>query len=132
MERARKDEVVLVVEDDVLVRDTVMRLLRGLGYRVIEAAAADAALTILRSDRTIHLLFTDVVLPGRIGGRELAAEARKLRPGLKILFTSGYAQNSIVHHGRLDEGVSLLSKPYKKEALARIVRGLLDQPPAAG
>jgi signal transduction histidine kinase/ActR/RegA family two-component response regulator len=127
MERARTDEVVLVVEDDVLVRDTVTRLLRGLGYRVLEAANADSALAVLRSDAAVHLLFTDVVLPGRIGGRELAVEGRKIRPELRVLFTSGYTQNSIVHHGRLDDGVSLLSKPYKKDALARIVRGLLDQ-----
>jgi CheY-like chemotaxis protein len=128
MERARNDEVVLVVEDDVLVRDTVTRLLRGLGYRVLESANADAALAVLRSDQAISLLFSDVVLPGRIGGRELATEGRKIRPGLRVLFTSGYTQDSVVHHGRLDNGVSLLSKPYKKEALARTIRGLLDQP----
>jgi signal transduction histidine kinase/ActR/RegA family two-component response regulator len=127
-ERAKRDEVVLVVEDDVLVRDTVTRILRGLGYRVLELASADAALAVLRTDQAVHLLFTDVVLPGRIGGRELAAEGKKIRPGLKVLFTSGYTQNSIVHHGRLDEGVSLLSKPYKKDALARSIRELLDQP----
>ena len=131
MERAREGEGVLVVEDDVLVRDTVTRLLRGLGYRVAEAANSDAALNILRGGEPIHLLFTDVVLPGRMGGRELAAEGRRIRAGLRVLFTSGYTQDSAVHHGRVDNGVSLLSKPYKKDALARVIRGLLDQPIAA-
>jgi signal transduction histidine kinase/ActR/RegA family two-component response regulator len=128
---ARKDEAILVVEDDVLVRDTVTRLLRALGYRVLEAAGADAALAVLHSDQAIDLLFTDVVLPGRLGGRELAVEGRKIRRGLRVLFTSGYTQDSAVHQGRLDDGVFLLSKPYKKDALARTIRGLLDQPLAA-
>jgi signal transduction histidine kinase/ActR/RegA family two-component response regulator len=127
VERARHDESVLVVEDDALVRDTVTRQLLELGYRVREAATPDIALELLRGREAFSLLFTDVVLPGRIGGRQLADEAQRLRPDLKVLFTSGYTQDAIVHQGRLEKGVSLLSKPYKKEALARAVRQILDR-----
>lgn len=76
---------------------------------------------------TIHLLFTDVVLPGGMSGRELVEEAQRRRPDLKVLFTSGYTSNAIVHHGRLDEGVDLLSKPYKRADLARKLREVLER-----
>jgi signal transduction histidine kinase len=123
---ASKDEVVLVVEDNDDVRAYSVAILSELGYRVLEAPHAEAALVILRSDRRVDLLFTDVVLPGQ-SGRSLADAAAEIRPGLKILFTTGYSRNAIVHHGRLDPGVQLISKPFTFEALAARVRDVLDR-----
>jgi CheY-like chemotaxis protein len=100
--------------------------LKELGYTVIEAAHADTALAILATDQRIDLLFTDVVLPGR-SGRMLADAAAELRPNLKVLFTTGYSRNAIVHHGRLDAGVQLITKPFTYEQLAVRVRDVLDQ-----
>jgi CheY-like chemotaxis protein len=121
-------ETILVVEDDAAVRTLVVSQLGDLGYRVIEAADGPAAQAILRSGVAIDLLFTDVVMPGGMTGRKLAEEASRQRPGLRTLFTSGYTENSIVHQGRLDPGVQLLSKPYKKRDLARKIRDVLDAP----
>ncbi len=118
-------EVVLVVEDNEDVRNYSSTVLRELGYQVLEAGEADAALAILRSPSRIDLLFTDVVLPGK-SGRVLADEAAVLRPGLRILFTTGYSRNAIVHHGRLDSGVQLITKPFTFEQLAARVRDVLD------
>jgi signal transduction histidine kinase/DNA-binding response OmpR family regulator len=120
-------EVVLLVEDNDDVRAYSAMILTELGYRVVEAAHADAALAILRTDQRIDLLFTDVVLPGR-SGRGLADAAAEVRPGLKVLFTTGYSRNAIVHHGRLDAGVQLITKPFTFEQLATRVRDLLDRP----
>ena len=119
-------QTVLVVEDDTAVRILVVGLLTDLGYRVHEATNGFDALDIIGSS-PIDLLFTDVVLPEGMNGRELASAAQKLKPGLKILFTSGYTENGIVHHGRLDEGVQLLAKPYKKRDLARKLRALFGE-----
>ena len=119
-------EVILVVEDDAGVRELVILMLETLGYRVLAAPDGPSALALLEATPEIDLLFTDVVLPKRMSGRELAERAALLRPGLKVLFTSGYTENAIVHHGRLDEGVLLLSKPYQKAELARKVREALD------
>ena len=116
----------LVVEDDDLVRGYASGQLVALGYQVIEAAEGGRALEILRSGTAVDLLFTDVVMPG-MGGRELAEQARVLQPRLKVLYTSGYTENSIVHHGRLDPGVHLLSKPYRRADLANKVRKVLDE-----
>lgn len=120
------DETILVAEDDDAVRDTVVALLGELGYRVLKAKDAQGALTIIESGIAIDLLFTDVVMPGDLKSPELASRLRERLPQLAILFTSGYAENSIVHGGRLDEGVELLSKPYTHEALARRLRQVLD------
>jgi CheY-like chemotaxis protein len=122
---AAGQEFVLVVEDNDEVREFSSSVLRDLGYEVIEAREADSAAKILRNEGHIDLMFTDVVLPGR-SGRELADEARQLRPDLKILFTTGYSRNAIVHHGRIDPGVQLLSKPFTVEQLALKVRQVLD------
>ncbi|MEG4127031.1 ATP-binding protein [Microcoleus sp. Pol14D5] len=119
-------EAVLVVEDDKLVRSYVVSQLKALGYSVFEAADAKGALEILNQSPDIDLLFTDVVMPGGMGGRELSEHARALRPALKVLFTSGYTENSIVHNGRLDAGVELLSKPYRREQLALKLRKVLE------
>jgi CheY-like chemotaxis protein/CHASE3 domain sensor protein len=119
-------ERVLVVEDDNDVRAAAVEMLGNLGYRVLKAANAEQALTVLASGAPVDLLFTDVVMPGPIGVRELARRARELRPNLAVLYTSGYTQNAIVHNGRLDDDVSLLSKPYRREDLARKVRVMLN------
>jgi PAS domain S-box-containing protein len=119
-------ERILAVEDDDLVRDFVCNQLLVLGYKVLTASNAEEALKILRSDEAIDLLFTDIVMPGDLNGRQLADEAQKLRPGLKILYTSGYTENAIVHHGRLDPGVQLLSKPYRRNELAQKIRNVLN------
>lgn len=120
-------EHILVVEDDDLVRQHVIALLKGLGYRVSSAESGQMALKILNRRADIDLLFTDVVMPGGLNGRQLADQATALRPGIKILFTSGYTENAIVHHGRLDPGVQLLSKPYRRQDLAnKIRRTLMD------
>ena len=118
-------ETILVVEDDEGVRETVVELLSELGYRVLRAKDAQSALAIVESGVTIHLLFTDVVMPGPLRSPELARKARGRLPGLAVLFTSGYTENAIVHSGRLDPGIELLSKPYPREALARKIRQLL-------
>jgi signal transduction histidine kinase/DNA-binding response OmpR family regulator len=119
-------ETILVVEDDDGVRAAVTDLLSELGYTVLKAANAEEALTILKAGAHVDLLFTDVVMPGNIPTRELARRARDGRPDLRVLFTSGYTQNAIVHNGKLDDDVFLLSKPYRKDDLARKLRSLLD------
>lgn len=118
-------ETILVVEDDEDVRATVVDLLTELGYRVLKAPQAQAALSVVESGVPIDLLFTDVVMPGPLRSPELARMARERIPGIAVLFTSGYTENSIVHGGRLDAGVNLLSKPYSREALARKIRHVL-------
>jgi signal transduction histidine kinase/ActR/RegA family two-component response regulator len=121
-------ETVLVVEDDDAVRETVIGLLSELGYKVLTASDAQSALGIVESGAEIDLLFTDVVMPGALKSAELARKAKQRLPQLAILFTSGYTENAIVHGGRLDEGVNLLSKPYTREALARKLRQVLPDP----
>jgi CheY-like chemotaxis protein len=121
-------EHVLVVEDDPRVREHAVTLLRGLGYRVSDAADGAAALKVLAGPEFVDLLFTDIVMPGGMNGRQLADAARALRPHLRVLYTSGYTENAIVHHGRLDPGVQLLAKPYRRRQLARKVRAVLDGP----
>ena len=122
----RGNETVLLVEDDEGVRSYSSGVLRELGYRVIEASDASTALAALYDQPEIHLLFTDVVLPGGVHGGKLAEEIRKRRPGVRVLFTSGYTRNAIVHDGRLDPGVQLVTKPFTYEELADHVRRALD------
>jgi PAS domain S-box-containing protein len=119
------NETILVVEDDALVRRYVMTQIESLGYTTLEAANASDALQIIYHVPTIDLLFTDVIMPAPMNGRQLVDEALKRRPDLKILYTSGYTENAIVHHGRLDSGVLLLAKPYRKSELARMIRHAL-------
>jgi PAS domain S-box-containing protein len=118
-------ETIIVAEDDEEVRETVVEMLTELGYRVLKAKDAASALTVIESGIAIDLLFTDVVMPGTLKSPELARKAQERLPNLAVLFTSGYTENSIVHGGRLDAGVELLSKPYTREALARKVRHVL-------
>src|SRR6202000_2256789 len=120
-------ETILVVEDDALVRKYVVTQIRSLGYTTLEASNAVEALAVIDSGAAIDLLFTDVIMPGAMNGRHLVDEALRRRPALKTLFTSGYTENAIVHHGRLDSGVLLLAKPYRKPELARMIRIALDK-----
>jgi PAS domain S-box-containing protein len=118
-------ETILLVEDDATVRRSVTTLVESLGYRTIAAANAAEALAIVDRGAAFDLLFTDVIMSGPMNGRQLADEIARRRPGLKVLFTSGYTENTIVHHGRLDPGVLLLAKPYRKRDLARMLRTAL-------
>ena len=120
-------ELVLLVEDDPGVRQVAIDALTGLGYTVQAAPDAEAALRLLEAGVRPDVLFTDVVMPGELTSRGLAERAQRMLPGLAVLFTSGYTQNSIVHNGELDPGVSLLSKPWRTEELARQMRSVLDQ-----
>jgi PAS domain S-box-containing protein len=122
------NETVLVVEDDRNVQATVVDMLSGLGYTVLRADGPQAAMSILRSGAHIDLLFTDVVMPGPMSSVEMVRQAQRLRPTLKVLFTSGYTRNAIVHGGRLDLGVELLSKPYSRDELARKIRHVIGLP----
>ena len=119
-------ETILVVEDDEGVRTVVLDMLTALGYRVLQAENGEKALRIVEAGEPIDLLFTDVVMPGTLRSPELARIAQQLQPDMAVLFTSGYPQNSIVHGGRLDEGLELLSKPYRREELARKLRHVLN------
>jgi PAS domain S-box-containing protein len=119
------DEIVLIVEDDALVRKYVVAQVASLGYATLEATTAAEALKIIDGAK-VDLLFTDVIMPGGMNGRQLVDEALRRRPALKTLFTSGYTENAILHHGRLDEGVLLLAKPYRKPELARMLRVALN------
>ncbi|MBR1283418.1 response regulator [Bradyrhizobium sp. AUGA SZCCT0177] len=119
------DESILIVEDDALVREYVVAQISRFGYHTQAAGNAAEALAIIDRSERIDLLFTDVIIPGGLNGRQLATEALKRRPGLKVLYTSGYTENAIVHHGRLDAGVLLLPKPYLSSDLARMLRTAL-------
>jgi len=123
-------ETVLLVDDDEIVRATVASMLESLGYEVLTASNGVEAISILENENgtAIALLFTDVVMPGPISGRKLAERAVEINPAIKILFTSGYTENSIVHNSRLDTGVEFLSKPFDRERLAIKVRRVLDGP----
>jgi CheY-like chemotaxis protein len=99
-------------------------MLQALGYRVLKANDGQAALTILRSGVPVDMLFTDVVMPGPVRSVEVARQAKQMFPNIEVLFTSGYTQNAIVHGGRLDPGVELISKPYRRDELARKIRQL--------
>jgi CheY-like chemotaxis protein len=118
-------ETILVVEDDGLVRTHVISMLQSLGYQVLQAEDGPEALRILNQTSHIQLLLTDIVMPGGMNGRELAELARALRPELSVLYTSGYTENALLRHGRLEAGVALLSKPYTPQDLARKIRSTL-------
>ncbi|SAK85448.1 PAS/PAC sensor hybrid histidine kinase [Caballeronia calidae] len=124
-------ETVLVVEDDLKVQETVVEMLIELGYNVLKADNSEQALVVLDSGVHIDLLFTDVVMPGPLKSPEMVRRAVLLQPHLCVLYTSGYTRNAIVHGGRLDPGVELLSKPYSREDLAVKIRQLLDARGAA-
>lgn len=121
---------VLVVEDEAGVREVTVAILRGLGYRVLEAADGEEALRVFAdSGAAVDLAVVDVVLPGKLNGNEVARRLSEARPALRTLFMSGYTENAIVHHGRLNEGVHLIAKPFQREQLARKVADVLGFPP---
>jgi len=124
--RARQDETVLVVEDDPDVRDYTVEIVGNLGYRVLSAEDGASALRLLDAHPEIRLLFSDVGLPGGMNGRQLSEAALRRRPRLKVLFTTGYARNAIVHQGRLDPGVEVIFKPFTYSGLATKIRGVID------
>ncbi len=119
-------ETILVVEDEPAVREHSVASLRELGYRVLSASDGHAAMRVLAREAEIAVLFTDVGLPGGMTGRQLAEAARVLRPELKVVYTTGYARNAIVHGGVLDPGTELLPKPFSYAALAAKIRTVLD------
>jgi CheY-like chemotaxis protein len=124
-------ETILVVEDEENVRKFTADVLSELGYRVTSAPDGLLALNELEKLGGVQLLFTDVGLPNGMNGRELAEEARRRWPLMKVLFTTGYARNAIVHHGRLDPGVELIVKPFTQSSLAAKIRKVLDAAPVS-
>jgi signal transduction histidine kinase/CHASE3 domain sensor protein/CheY-like chemotaxis protein len=127
-ELPRGSATILLVEDEAAVREIAAAVLHGLGYRVLEAQDGDEALRVFGAHAAeVELLLTDVVLPGKVRGRELGERITAVRPDIKVLYMSGYTENSVVHHGRLDDGVQLLGKPFKREQLARKVADLLGE-----
>jgi len=122
----RGGETILMVEDDVDMRELVRLLLLKLGYRVFATGTAPEALSLLQETKQVSLLLTDVVLRGDMNGRQLAEAALRLRPDLRVLYMSGYTEDAILHHGRLDRGVHVLQKPFSKDELAAKLRELLD------
>ena len=122
----RGNETILVVEDDDLILQQLCAQLVGLGYNVIASTEGKFALAIIRERSDIDLLFTDVILPGGMNGRQIADDAQAIRPGLKVLYTSGHSATLIIRDGRLDSGVELLSKPYRRAELAFKLRKVLD------
>ena len=129
--QAGNNQLILLAEDDTMVRAYARGQLQELGYRVIEAASGAAALELLHARDDIDLLFTDVVMPGGMSGRQLADAAQAMRPSVPILYTSGYTEDAIIHHGRLDPGVMLLAKPYRRAELAHKVAAALGAATAA-
>jgi CheY-like chemotaxis protein len=123
---AEMGEVVVVVEDETGVRDLVTDVLQELGYRVVEAVDGPSGLKLLQSDMRVDLLVTDVGLPG-LNGRQLADQARQHRPGLKVLFMTGYAENAAVANGFLEPGMQMITKPFAIDALATRVRDMIEQ-----
>jgi len=124
-------ETILCVEDDASVRAFVIAQLESLGYKAIAASNAAEALAIADGGAEFDLLFTDVVMPGRMNGKQLAERMRLRRPSLRVLFTSGYTDHTIIRDGRIMRDVFFLSKPYRRPQLARMVRRSLDAPPVA-
>jgi CheY-like chemotaxis protein len=125
--RAEHGETVLVVDDEPTVRMLVSEVLGELGYAAIEAGDGAAGLQLLRSGRRIDLLVTDVGLPGGMNGRQLADAARELRPGLKVLFITGYAENAAIGHGHLAPGMQVMTKPFSVEAIATRIRAIIEE-----
>ena len=127
-EAPRGSELIMVVEDDSLVRDYAVGLLKGLGYRTAAYANGREAIKAIDGGLRPDMLFSDIVLPGGLNGRQVTDEVHKRLPGLRVLYTSGYTENAIVHHGRLDPGTDLVSKPFRRMDLARKIREILDRP----
>ncbi len=119
------DASILLVDDDESVRRYTEEALCQLGYRVLSAASGPEALEMIRRSDSFDLLFTDIVMPGGMNGRELVAAARRLRPAIRVLYTSGFMGSEVVRHTRLDPDTRLLEKPYRRVQLAQAVRDAL-------
>jgi signal transduction histidine kinase/CheY-like chemotaxis protein len=119
-------EIVLIVDDEPEIQNNVGAILTGLGYQVFKAGGTDEACKILAQEKTIDLLFTDVIMPGTMTSAQLATLARQFQPDIRVLFTSGYSEDAVIHDGRLADGVTLLSKPYVRDELAQAIRMALD------
>jgi CheY-like chemotaxis protein len=129
---ARGNEIILCVEDDDNVRSFVLTRLQTLGYRTVAAVNAAEALKIVERGEPFDLLFTDIVMPGKMNGRQLAEAMAQRRPGLKVLFTSGYTENDeVINHAQMNGGILLLSKPYRRADLNRMIRLALESPTPA-
>ena len=115
-----------MVDDEPAILEYAAEVLEECGYSVLKTADGANALVLLRSNRQIDLLFTDMVMPGGMNGRDLAEAALEQRPGLKVLFTSGYAENAVLHQARLERGVQLIRKPYRRRDLATKLRQILE------
>ena len=126
--RARPGESILVVDDEATIRMLVADALRDRGYAVMEAADGIAALEVIRQDIALDLLVTDVGMPGGLNGRQLAEAARALRPGLKVLLITGYAEQAVVGDAALDRGMEVMTKPFALDALGMRIRGMIDAP----
>jgi CheY-like chemotaxis protein len=124
--RAEAGEVVLVIEDEATVRDLVVDLLSELGYRAVEAADGPSGLKLLQSGMHLDLLITDIGLPG-LNGRQVVDAARPLRPNLKVLFMTGYAENATIANGLLEPGMEMITKPFAIEALATRIRDMISR-----
>jgi CheY-like chemotaxis protein len=125
--RAEAGDTVLVVEDEPVIRDLVVEVLTELGYRTLEAADGPSGLKILNSRQRIDLLVTDVGLPG-MNGRQVADQARERRPGLKVLFITGFAENATLANGFLEPGMEMITKPFAMDALAAKIRQMIEEP----
>jgi CheY-like chemotaxis protein len=123
--RAHDGETVLVIDDEPTVRMLVTEVLEHLGYRALEAADGASGLQVLQSHARIDLLVTDVGLPGGLNGRQVADAARVARPGLKVLFITGYAENAVLRHGHLDPGMRVITKPFEMTVLANRIKELI-------
>jgi len=119
-------ETILIVEDEANVRQVAVRMLESLGYKVHQAEDGAAALALLRNLGEIDLLFTDLIMPNGVSGQELARQAREQRPGLNILYASGYSETFITRHGNFEPTAPLIGKPYRKRQLATAVRAIFD------
>ena len=126
--RAALSKTVLVVDDEPTVRMLVVEVLEDLGYAAIEAADGAAGLDVLRSEARVDLLVSDVGLPGGMNGRQVADAGRAMRPGLRVLFITGYAENAVVGNGYLDPGMHVLTKPFAMEALASCIKDIIAEP----
>jgi CheY-like chemotaxis protein len=120
--QAAGGETVLVIDDEALIRMLVVDSLEDLGYRTLEASDGPEGLKVLRSDARIDLLITDVGLPNGMNGRQVADAARALRPGLKVMFVTGYAETAVLSHGHLDPGMQVVTKPFEMNAFAQRIQ----------
>jgi CheY-like chemotaxis protein len=125
-EPAGAGETVLIVEDEALVRMLIVEVLEDLGYASLEAGDAASALRVIESGVRIDLLITDVGLPGSMNGRQLADAAREMRPDLKVLFITGYAQNAAIGNGVLEPGMAMMTKPFALDALATKIHAMIE------